>query len=123
MEEGTELIQRLHDGKLNKTMFTSCCPGWVQLAEANYPDILDQLSTTKSPQQIMGAIVKTYFAEKHFLRADNIFMVSIMPCVKKQAEADRPHINTHCDTKDVDLVITTSELADMLKAQGIDLPD
>jgi NADH-quinone oxidoreductase subunit G len=124
MEEGTELIHRLNNGILaSKTMFTSCCPGWVQLAESNYPDILDQLSTTKSPQQIMGAIVKTYFAERNNLQPEDIYMVSIMPCVKKQAEADRPHINTNCNSKDVDLVITTSELADMLKANAIDLPE
>jgi iron-only hydrogenase group A len=123
MEEGTELLTRFKKGELQTLpMFTSCCPGWVQLAESSYPELLDHLSTTKSPQQIMGAIVKNYWVEKQGIRPEDVYMVSFMPCIKKQGEADRAHINTHPHTKDVDLVITTAELAKILHDNAIDLP-
>jgi iron-only hydrogenase group A len=123
LEEGTELLQRLKNGELDdKPMFTSCCPGWIQLAETSYPEILPCISTTKSPQMIMGSIVKHVFAETIGLKPDDIFMVSIMPCVRKQGEADRPMFGD--DTmRDVDLVITTNELISLFKGDDIDLPN
>lgn len=124
MEEGAELLERLtHDGKL--PMITSCSPGWVNFAELTYPDLLDHLSTAKSPQQIFGALAKTYYAEKVGIDAKNIVSVSIMPCTAKKAEAARDEMNAS-GYRDVDIVLTTRELGAMIREAGIDfntLPD
>jgi NADH-quinone oxidoreductase subunit G/NADP-reducing hydrogenase subunit HndD len=118
LEEGTELIGRLQNGgKL--PMITSCSPGWVNYIELKYPDLLPHLSTAKSPQQMFGALTKTYYAEKIGRDPKDIVSVSIMPCTAKKAEAVRPEFSTH-GVQDVDFVLTTRELARMIKEAGID---
>lgn len=123
MEEGTELLERLNNGgKL--PMITSCSPGWIKFCEHNFPDFLDNLSTCKSPHQMFGAIIKTYFAQKRNIPAKNIVTVSVMPCVAKKFEAKRPEMQG--EYWDVDIVISTRELARMIKQAGIQftkLPD
>lgn len=123
MEEGTELLKRIKNGgKL--PLITSCSPGWIKFCEHNYPEFLDNLSTCKSPHEMFGAILKSYYAEKKGLDPKNIFVVSVMPCVAKKFEAKRPEMGNKYP--DVDAVITTRELARMIKESGIDfagLPD
>ena len=116
-EEGHELLERLQEGR-NLPMFTSCCPGWVRFAEVYYPGLLNHLSTCKSPQQMFGALVKTYWAEKMGIDPEKIVSVSIMPCTAKKYEAVRPGM---IDSRypDVDMVLTT-EIADF-RMTGIDL--
>ncbi len=118
MEEGTEFLNRLRNGG-TLPLITSCSPGWINFAELFYSDLLDHLSTTKSPQQIFGALVKSFYAEKMELEPSQIYSVSIMPCTAKKAEASRPDINAG-DIRDVDCVLTTAELAAMIKQAGID---
>jgi NADP-reducing hydrogenase subunit HndD len=124
MEEGTELLGRLKNGgKL--PMITSCSPGWIKFCEHNYPEFLDNLSTCKSPHEMMGAVVKSYYAEKNNIDAGNIFVVSVMPCTAKKFEAARPELSA-TGYPDVDVVLTTRELAKMIKQAGIEfvnLPD
>ena len=122
MEEANELLNRIQSGgKL--PMFTSCCPGWINYAEKNYPEILDNLSTCKSPQQMFGALVKGVFAKREGLNPKDIFVVSVMPCTAKKGEKQRTFTD---GVADVDAVLTTRELARLLKENGIllnDLPD
>ena len=124
MEEGTEFIERLtHGGKL--PMITSCSPGWIKYCEHYYPDMLDNLSSCKSPMQMYGAVIKTYFAEKNDLDPRNIFVVGVMPCTAKKFEKGRDDENA-AGVPDVDAVLTTRELARMIKNHGImftELPD
>ncbi|MBQ9757990.1 MAG: iron hydrogenase small subunit [Clostridia bacterium] len=124
MEEGTEFIDRLQNGgKL--PMITSCSPGWIKFCEHNFPDFLDNLSTCKSPHQMFGAILKTYYAEKMGIDPAKIFVVSVMPCVAKKFESGRPEMEVG-GLRDVDAVISTRELAKMIKQSGIlfnKLPD
>ena len=131
IEEGTELLQRLRkkleekDGTVKLPMATSCSPGWIKYIEHLYPDCLGYLSTCKSPQQMFGALVKTYYAKARKLQADKIVSVSIMPCTAKKFEASRPEMHASGYT-DIDYVLTTRELAIMIKQAGIDfskLPD
>jgi len=118
LEEGSEFIDRLtKGGKL--PMITSCSPGWVNFIEIMYPDLLDHLSTAKSPQQMFGALVKTYYAEKNGIDPKDIVSVSIMPCTAKKAEAVRPEMNSS-GYQDVDYVLTTRELGRMIQEAGID---
>ncbi len=118
MEEGTELLNRLQSGgKL--PLITSCSPGWIKYCEHNYPEFLDNLSTCKSPHEMMGAVVKSYYAEKNNIDPANIFVVSIMPCTAKKFEAARPELSS-TGHPDVDVVLTTRELARMIKQAGID---
>lgn len=118
MEEGTELLNRLQSGgKL--PLITSCSPGWIKYCEHNYPEFLDNLSTCKSPHEMMGAVVKSYYAEKNNMDPANIFVVSIMPCTAKKFEAARPELSS-TGHPDVDVVLTTRELARMIKQAGID---
>jgi len=113
MEEASELMHRItHGGKL--PMLTSCCPGWINFFEHEFNDLLDVPSSCKSPQQMFGAIAKTYYAEKMNIDPKNIVVVSVMPCLAKKYEAARPEMNS-----DVDVVITTRELAKMIKESGI----
>lgn len=113
MEEASELMHRItHGGTL--PMLTSCCPGWINFFEHEFSDLLGSPSSCKSPQQMFGAIAKTYYAEKMNLDPKNIVLVSAMPCVAKKYEAARPEMNN-----DVDIVITTRELARMIKESGI----
>ena len=119
MEEGSELVHRIkNQGVL--PMLTSCSPGWIKFIEQYYPDLLPNVSTCKSPQQMMGAIVKSYFAEKNNLNPKNIFSVSIMPCTAKKFEAQRPEMVRH-GVPDVDAVLTTRELAQVLRMFGFNL--
>ena len=117
MEEGSEFIERLtKDGTL--PMITSCSPGWVNFVELMYPDLLKHLSTTKSPQQIFGVLVKTYYAEKAKIAPQDIVSVSIMPCTAKKVESGRQEMSAS-GYQDVDYVLTTRELARMIKEAGI----
>ena len=118
MEEGHELLHRLQN-KGVLPMVTSCSPGWVNFIELMYPDLLPHLSTAKSPQQMFGALAKTYYAEKTGIDVKNIVSVSIMPCTAKKAEAVRPEFTTN-GVQDVDYVLTTRELGRMIKEAGID---
>ena len=101
-------------------MLTSCSPGWIKFVETYYPDFIENLSTCKSPQQMMGAVVKSYFAEREKLRSASIFSVSIMPCTAKKFEAARPEMGRN-GVADIDAVLTTRELADIIRMRGLDL--
>jgi len=124
MEEGTELLHRLKEGgKL--PLITSCSPGWIKFCEHNYPDFLDNLSTCKSPHEMFGAIIKSYYAEKEGIDPSKIYVVSVMPCTAKKFESKREEL-AGTGYPDVDAVLTTRELAKMIKEAGIDfvsLPD
>jgi len=123
MEEATELLDRLNNGgKL--PMLTSCSPGWIKYIEHFYPEQLANLSSCKSPHEMQGALIKSFYAEKMKIDPSKIFVVSIMPCTAKKYEAQRPELGE--DYQDVDAVLTTRELARMIKNAGIDftkLPD
>ncbi|MBR3358101.1 MAG: [Solobacterium sp.] len=117
MEEGTELLHRLTEGGV-LPMITSCSPGWINYAEYNYGDLLDHLSSCKSPHQMQGAVIKSYWAEQHGYDPKDVFVVSVMPCVAKKFERQREQMNVN-GIDDVDAVITTRELAKMIKRSGI----
>lgn len=117
MEEATELLDRVKNGGV-LPMITSCSPGWVNYAEYYYGDLLDHLSSCKSPHEMFGAILKSYYAEKIGVDPKNMFVVSVMPCVAKKFEKDRPEL-TNDGMKDVDAVLTTRELAKLIKRAGI----
>lgn len=117
MEEATELLHRISDNGV-LPMITSCSPGWVNYAEYYYGDLLPHLSSCKSPHEMFGAILKTYYAEKKGLNPEDIYVVSIMPCVAKKYEKERPELVTN-GLKDVDAVLTTRELAKLIKRSGI----
>ena len=121
MEEASELITRINKHE-NLPMFTSCCPGWVKFAEQTFPEILDNISTCKSPHEMEGAILKTFYAEKMGLNPENIFVVSVMPCTVKKYESDRPEL-TENKLSDVDAVLTVRELVRMFNMAGIDFND
>ena len=117
MEEGTELLHRLtNNGVL--PMITSCSPGWVNYAEYNYGDLLDHLSSCKSPHQMQGAIIKSYWAEQHGYAPKDVYVVSVMPCIAKKFENKREQLKVN-GIEDVDAVITTRELAKLIKRSGI----
>lgn len=118
MEEGTELLNRIRDGG-PLPMVTSCSPGWINFCETFYPDLLPHLSTCKSPQQMFGALAKTYWAEKMNIGPAQIYSVSIMPCTAKKYEAARPEMNAS-GYRDVDLVLTTRELGRLLRMACLD---
>ena len=124
MEEGAEFINRLQNGgKL--PLITSCSPGWIKFCEHNFPDFLENLSSCKSPHQMFGAILKTYYADKMGIDPEKMFVVSVMPCVAKKFESGRPEMEVN-SFRDVDAVISTRELAKMIKESGIlfnKLPD
>ena len=120
MEEGCEFLERLKDPRyIGKPLFTSCCPGWIRFAKAHYPEYTDCLSTAKSPQQMFGAVAKTYFAEKIGADPKKVFCISIMPCVAKKHECALPTMNDAGTGHDVDVVITTRELARMIRSEHI----
>ena len=124
MEEANELIDRVTNGGV-LPMITSCSPGWIKFCEHYYPDFIPNLSSCKSPHEMAGAMIKTYYAEKAGVNPEDIVVVSVMPCTAKKFEAKRPELG-HDGLKDVDEVITTRELARMIKEAGIDftaLPD
>lgn len=124
MEEGTELLQRIQKGgKL--PLITSCSPGWIKFCEHYYPELLDNLSTCKSPHEMLGAVIKSYYAEKNGIDPADIVVVSIMPCTAKKYERQRPELAS-TGYADVDYVLTTRELGKLIKQAGIDfvnLPD
>ncbi len=118
LEEGNELLQRLKEGG-TLPMFTSCSPGWINFCETYYPDLLDNLSTCKSPQQMFGSLAKTYWADKMGIDPAKIYSVSIMPCTAKKFEASRPEMDDS-GYRDVDLVLTTREVGRLFRMSGID---
>ncbi len=129
MEEGTEFLERfkkvLTGGVATLPMLTSCSPGWIQFIEHNFPNQLDHLSTCKSPHQMFGAVIKSYYAKKIGKRPEDMYVVSIMPCTAKKTECARPELMND-GVPNVDAVLTTRELGDMIKTMGIDflsLPD
>ncbi|MBQ4556160.1 MAG: iron hydrogenase small subunit [Clostridia bacterium] len=119
MEEASELIERITKGNGAMPMFTSCCPGWVRFMRYKYPEFADNLSSAKSPQQMFGAVAKTYFAEKMGIDPAKICSISVMPCSSKKYESDVPEVNA--TDKDVDVVLTTREFARMLKADHVNV--
>ena len=124
MEEGTELLNRIKNGGV-LPMITSCSPGWIKYIEHYYPEFLPNLSSCKSPHEMLGAVIKSYYAETNHIDPKDIYVVSVMPCVAKKFEAQRPELSNG-GLQDVDAVITTRELARMIKEAGIDfvnLPD
>lgn len=130
LEEGTELLTRLKSMLVDGAdaalpQFTSCSPGWIKFAEYFYPDMLERISTCKSPQQMFGAVAKTYFADKIRVAPARMTVVSVMPCTAKKFEAQRPEMNAS-GVADVDYVLTTRELAQLIRRSGLDfrsLPD
>ena len=116
MEEATELLTRITSGG-SLPMFTSCCPGWVNYMERNYPDLLDHLSTCKSPQNMFGALMKHIYAKREGIDPKNVYVVSVMPCTGKKGEKLRTATE---DLVDVDAVLTTRQLARLIKNYGID---
>ena len=118
MEEATEFVKRFKEND-NLPMTTSCCPGWVRFAEMEYPENLSHLSSCKSPHQMFGAIIKSYYAEKNNIDPNKIYVVSVMPCIAKKYEAKREEMQSN-GIKDVDSVITTRELARMIKQANIE---
>jgi len=119
MEEASELAARIaHGGTL--PMMTSCSPGWIKFVEEFYPDFIGNLSTCKSPQQMLGAVIKSYFAEREKIDPARLFSGSIMPCTAKKFEAERPEMLAHGEP-DIDAVLTTRELAQMIRMKGLDL--
>ncbi len=124
MEEGSEFVERFtHRDQYQWPMFTSCCPGWVRFVKSNYPEFTPNLSTAKSPQQMFGAVAKSYFAEKKGLDPHKVRVISIMPCLAKKAEAALEPLRDACGDPDVDVVLTTRELIRMVRADKIVLED
>ena len=124
MEEGTELLGRLQNGGV-LPMLTSCSPGWIKYCEHYYPEMIPNLSSCKSPHEMLGAVIKSYYAGREDLDPNKVVVVSVMPCTAKKFEAQRPELSNN-GLQDVDVVITTRELARMIKEAGIDfarLPD
>lgn len=113
LEEAHELVDRIKTGK-PLPMFTSCCPGWVKFAEHYYPELLPHLSTCKSPQEMFGALLKTYYCEKNSIDPENLFVVSVIPCTAKKFEVTRPEMNS-----EVDVALTTRELGQMINGAAI----
>ena len=121
LEEANELVQRITNHE-TLPMFTSCCPGWVKFAEHYYPEMLPHLSSCKSPQAMFGAILKSYYAEKYNIDPEKMFVVSVIPCTGKKFEVTRQELRSK-EFDDVDVALTTRELARMIKSTGIDFAD
>ncbi|MHB1000932.1 MAG: NADH-dependent [FeFe] hydrogenase, group A6 [Armatimonadota bacterium] len=119
IEEGNELLQRLGNGG-TLPIITSCSPGWIKYIEHFYPTLLPHLSTCKSPQQMFGALAKTYYAEKSGVKPEDMYVVSIMPCTAKKFEAGREEMSSNPGVQDVDAVLTTRELGKMIREMGLD---
>jgi NADP-reducing hydrogenase subunit HndD len=119
MEEASELIHRVTNGE-TLPMFTSCCPGWVKFVEEFYPELIPNLSSCKSPQQMMGAVIKSHWSEKTGNKPEDIYSVSIMPCTAKKFEAQREEM-TNKGISDVDAVLTTRELGQLIRMYGVDM--
>jgi len=125
MEEGNEFLERMVyvEEKPKYPLFTSCCPGWVRFVKSQYPDMAGSLSTAKSPQQMFGAVAKSYFAEAKNIDPKKMFVVSIMPCIAKKHEADLPSMNSAGAGQDVDVVLTTREFIRLLRFEHINIAD
>ena len=127
MEEGSEFLQRFtHHDQYRWPMFTSCCPGWVRFVKGQFPAWTDNLSSAKSPQQMFGAVAKSYFAQRKGIDPHKMFVVSVMPCISKKSECRLPTMADACGDPDVDAVLTTRELARVLRSEHIvpsDLPE
>lgn len=122
VEEGTEFLHRLINGELTDVpLCTSCCPGWIDLAKKSFPEILPYISTTKSPMMIMGSSIKNVLPKILDIDSKNIYSVALMPCVRKQGEADM-HAG-EIENRDVDIVFTTNDIISIFKEQNIDLPN
>ncbi|MBS5429605.1 MAG: [FeFe] hydrogenase, group A [Lachnospiraceae bacterium] len=120
MEEANEFVQRFTSGELKeRPMFTSCCPGWLRFIKSQYPHLVKQLSTAKSPQQMFGAVMKTYFAEKLGVEPEKIYTLSVMPCVAKKGEREMELFYGEYAGHDIDAVITTRELVKMIRSAHI----
>ena len=120
MEEGSEFLEKLKNKEHEKfPMFTSCCPGWVRFMKSQFPDMVDQLSTAKSPQQMFGAVAKSYYAKLLDVDPSRIYSVSIMPCIAKKHECALPVMNDAGAGQDVDLVLTTREIDRLIRAEHI----
>lgn len=117
MEEANEFVERFKEND-NMPMITSCCPGWVRYIEINYPELLPHLSSCKSPHEMLGSLIKTYYAKKENIEPEKIFVVSVMPCIAKKYERQRKELSNN-GLSDVDCVITTRELARMIKYANI----
>ena len=125
LEEANELISRITSNKMDKPplpMFTSCCPGWIKFMEHNYPEMLPHLSTCKSPQQMFGALLKSYYCQKNHIDPKDLFVVSVIPCTAKKFEVSRPELSNR-GIPDVDVALTTRELSRMIKGAGISFKD
>jgi NADH-quinone oxidoreductase subunit G len=121
MEEANEFVTRLQKGDFERyPMFTSCCPGWIRFIKSQYPELVPQLSTAKSPQQMFGATTKSYFAEKLGIDPEKIFCISIMPCTAKKQESTMELYYEEFAGRDVDLVLTTREIDRMIRRDYID---
>lgn len=121
VEEATELLERIKNSE-ELPMFTSCCPGWIKFVEHYYPEFIPHLSTCKSPQQMFGAVLKSYYAQKLRIDPRDLYVVSVIPCTAKKFECTRPEENTF-NFRDVDVSLTTRELAKMIKGAGIKFND
>ncbi|MBR4493943.1 MAG: [Clostridiales bacterium] len=120
MEEGSEFLARLGDAANSKLpLFTSCCPGWVRFVKSHYPEFVDNLSTAKSPQQMFGAVAKSYYADILGVEPSKIYCVSIMPCLAKKHECAIPAMNDACGDPDVDVVLTTREVDRLIRSEFI----
>ncbi len=120
MEEGSEFIERFTGGELkDRPMFTSCCPGWLRFIKSQYPHLVKQLSSAKSPQQMFGSVMKTYFAEKIGVAPEKVFTVSVMPCVAKKGEREMELFYNEYAGNEIDAVITTRELVKMIRSAHI----
>ena len=120
MEEGSEFVERFtHRGKHRWPMFTSCCPGWVRFLKTQFPEYVENLSTAKSPQQMFGAVAKSYFADKIGVSAQKIFVASIMPCSAKKQERELPSMRNAFGDPDVDVVLTTREMCRLFQSDCI----
>ncbi len=121
MEEGSEFLERFtHTENYQWPMFTSCCPGWVRFLKSQYPEYTDNLSTAKSPQQMFGAVAKSYFAEKMGIDPHKMRVISVMPCIAKKSECAIDSMKDACGDPDVDIVITTRELVRMMRMEHLD---
>ena len=121
MEEGSELLERLSDKKFEGPMFTSCCPGWVRFMKSEFPDMVHKLSTSKSPQQMFGAVTKGYFADRLKVKPEKICCISIMPCLAKKWECAVEAVNSDAGIRDVDASLTTREFISLLKMANVDV--
>lgn len=122
MEEGSEFVERFtHRNMYKWPMFTSCCPGWVRFLKSQFPEFTDNLSSAKSPQQMFGAVAKSYFAEKIGVDPHKMFVVSIMPCVSKKSECELEVMNDACGDPDVDVSLTTREMVRLFRSEHVDI--